>query len=116
MTFAVCSGAQHPIPITVAIPGSSVDSLLKFVLELYRVAQDTLPTEFPDLALEMLKAVVPFRTATWSQALLTPCGKNDFSVREIFSVHLHNEPPEMRSAFAALNKTHTRAVVEGARR
>ena len=37
-------------------------NLLGFVLELYRLAQEVPSTEFQDLALEMLKAVMPFRS------------------------------------------------------
>lgn len=52
--------------ITIPLPLCCMDFLLSFVLELYRLAQEAPVTEFPDLALQMLKAVVRFRTATWS--------------------------------------------------
>jgi DNA-binding CsgD family transcriptional regulator len=79
--------------------------LLNFVLELYRLAQDAPATEFPDLALSMLNAFVGFRSATWSEAELTPANKV-----EIFSVHLHNEPEEVRSKFSSFNRKFTRRV------
>lgn len=85
-----------------------MDALLKFVLELYRLAQETPVTEFPDLALLMLKAVVPFQSATWSEAELT-------TKVEILSVHLHNEPDEVRTRFSSLNAKHTRRVHLAAR-
>ena len=47
-------------------------ALLNLVLDLYRLAQDSPATEFQDLALETFKSVVPFRSATWSSAELTP--------------------------------------------
>lgn len=79
-------------------------NLLGFVLELYRLAQEVPSTDFQDLALEMLKAVVPFRAATWSDAEVTARGV------EIRAVHLHNEPAEVRLQFSALNRTHTRRL------
>lgn len=80
-----------------------MDAPLHFVLELYRLAQQAPITEFPDLALSMLKAVVPFQSATWSEAELT-------SGVEVLSVHLHNEPDEVRGKFASYNAKHTRRV------
>src|SRR5262245_36094232 len=52
----------------------------------------------------MLNAVVGFRSATWSEADLTPKSV------EIFSVHLHNEPEEVRSKFSSFNQKFTRRV------
>lgn len=85
-----------------------MDGLLRSVLELYHLAQETPVTEFPDLALAMLKSLVPFRSATWSEAELTPRV-------EILSVHLHNEPEEVRAKFSSLNSKHTRRVYMAAR-
>jgi DNA-binding CsgD family transcriptional regulator len=81
-----------------------MDRLLRLVLDLYRAAQDTPAAEFQDLALQMFKAVVPFQTATWTNAEITR------KRLEIFSVHLHNEPVEMLRDFTALNRKHTNAV------
>jgi len=85
-----------------------VDSLLRHVLELYRLAQEAPVGEFPDLALQMVKALVRFRSATWSVAELEP-------KLQIFSVHLHNEPEEMRYDFSAANQNYTRLVMDAAR-
>lgn len=85
-----------------------MDGMLRSVLELYRLAQETPVEEFPDLALLLLKAMVPFRTATWSEAELTPRV-------EIMSVHLHDEPDEVRVKFSTLNSKHTRRVMMAAR-
>ena len=80
-----------------------MDTLLDFVLELYRVAQDTPVTEFQDLAFEMLKAKVAFRGATWSNAHFTP-------ELQFLSAHLHNEPPAMLADFVSMNQKHRRLV------
>jgi DNA-binding CsgD family transcriptional regulator len=77
-------------------------------LELYRLAQEARVAEFPDLALQMVKALVRFRSATWSTAESEP-------KIQIFSVHLHNEPEEMRRDFSAVNQNHTRLVLRAAR-
>ncbi|MEJ0037858.1 MAG: helix-turn-helix transcriptional regulator [Gammaproteobacteria bacterium] len=86
-----------------------MDNLLGFVLELYRLAQDTPPSEFHELALNMLTAVLPFRSATWSDATV-----NGERV-EIATVQLHNEPAEVRTQFAAFNRQHIRRVMLAAR-
>jgi DNA-binding CsgD family transcriptional regulator len=78
---------------------------LDFVLELYRLAQETPVTEFHDLALNLLTAIVKFRAATWSDAAITSKGV------EIFSVRLHKEPTEVRSQFSALNRKHARRLL-----
>jgi len=82
-----------------------VDSLLDLVLDLYRVARDAPVTDFPDLALEMIKSIVRFRSATLSEANLTAAG-----IVSIFSVRLHNEPGEVRSKFASLNRRFVRRL------
>src|SRR5690242_10375893 len=86
-----------------------MDNLLGVVLQLYRLAQEVPVSEFHALALEMLKAIVLFRSATWSNAQLRK------GAVEIYTVHLDNEPPEVRSRFSALNRTHVRRVLAAAR-
>lgn len=102
-----CSHARSRAQIRLRV--SSMDEVLRFILELYRAAGETPVTEFHDLALKMLRAVVAFRSATWSSA------KYEAGRLEFLKVHAYNEPQEMLDQFAALNRKQPVAVSLAAR-
>lgn len=88
----------------------AMDALLDFILELYRAAQDTAAGEFQTLAFSMLQTMVPFRSATWSNAGL---GKEGITLS---SMHLYNEPQSLIEDLVSMNSKHSAAVSLAAQR
>ena len=76
-----------------------MEALSKFILELYRAAKETPVDEFQDLALALVKAQTPFRTALWLSGEMTESGIG------FHSAHLHEEPPEMLAEAASCNRS-----------
>lgn len=74
-----------------------MDTLCKLILELYRAARETPVDEFQELALALVRAQTPFRSAFWGAGEMTEAGL------VAHSVHLHNEPPEMLDDWTSIN-------------
>jgi DNA-binding CsgD family transcriptional regulator len=85
-----------------------MDAILELVLHLYRAAQDTPLAGFPDVALGMLKAAIPFCTAIWFTA------EFEHGRLGLHRVHLHEEPTAVLQEFAALNCRYPRSVAVAA--
>lgn len=81
------------------------DALCKLILELYRAAKETPVDEFQELALALVRAQTPFRTAVWLNGEMTGNGL------AIHSIHLHNEPSEMLTELVSSNR-HSSIVVD----
>ena len=71
--------------------------LCGLILELYRAAKETPVDEFQELALALVKAQTPFRTAFWGTGEMTKDGL------VTHSAHLHNEPSEMLTDWVSIN-------------
>lgn len=78
-----------------------MDQLCNLILALYRAARETPVDEFQELALALIRAQTHFRTALWGAGEMTSDGL------VAHSVHLHNEPPEMLSDWASVNRKDT---------
>ena len=65
----------------------------KLLLTIYRQAQDLPVHEFQDGALSAIKAHLPFDSAMWGTARMTPAGA------DIHSLHLHNTKQAMVDAY-----------------
>ena len=76
-----------------------MDALCDLILELYRAAKETPVDEFQDLALALVKAQTPFRTALWINGEMSGSGIG------FHSAHLHEEPPEMLAEAASCNRS-----------
>ena len=74
-----------------------MDALCNLILELYRAARETPVDEFQELALALIKAQTPFRTAFWGSGEMAATGL------VAHSIHLHNEPLEMLTDWASAN-------------
>lgn len=77
---------------------TSMDSLCKLVLELYRAARETPVEEFQELALSLVKTKIHFRSAMWGTYEMADDGI------AVNSVHLHNEPLEILPDWASLHR------------
>lgn len=80
------------------LTGETMDPLHNLILELYRAAKETPIDEFQEFALSLVRAQTSFRTAFWGTGEMTANGL------VAHSVHLHNEPPEMLSDWANINR------------
>lgn len=91
----------HGLPILGAPSASGhskVEAILDLVFQLCRAAQDTPLADFQDVALSMLKRVVPFRAAVWLTAQLD---RKDIN---FLRIHLHGMPPEALEPFVARSR------------
>ncbi|MDZ4355897.1 MAG: helix-turn-helix transcriptional regulator, partial [Variovorax sp.] len=74
------------------------------LLRLYRLSHE-LPIEaFQDAALELVKPVLPFDSSMWGTATRTDHGI------DIHTIHLHNQPLEMVTAYEQVKHLDTAAV------
>lgn len=76
----------------------------ELLLRLYRLAQELPVAQFQDAALAQIKLVLPFDSSMWGTATTTPQGI------DIHTVHLHEQPAEMLTAYAPLKHLDTAAV------
>lgn len=76
-----------------------METLSNLILEIYRAARETPVSEFQDMALALVKAQIPFRSAHWGGGELSPEGLVPHSI------HLHNAPAEMLGEWASCNRS-----------
>lgn len=70
----------------------------QLVLQIYRAARETPVDEFQDLALELLKAVIPFASSRWITVEL----RGKAAVTR--AIHLQNEPQDIVLDWDAINR------------
>ncbi len=76
----------------------------ELLLQLYRHAQCQPLDAFQDAALNLVKPVVPFDTAIWGTATMTPVGV------DIHQVHLHKTSQDMLDAYELVKHEDTSAM------
>ena len=81
-----------------------MDTLCNLILELYRAARETPVDEFQELALALVRAQTPFRSAHWGAGELVAEGL------VAHSIHLHNEPEEILSEWASCNRSSSTVI------
>lgn len=79
------------------------------LLCLYRKSHELPVAHFQDEALKLLKPVLPFDSAMWGCATLTPGGI------DIHAIHLHRQPVEMLQAYEEVKHLDTAAQAVGRR-
>ncbi len=77
------------------------DDLSTLLLRLYRLSQEVPIAEFHGMALRLLQEALPFDSSMWGSATSTPQGI------DIHTIHLHNQPQEMLSAYEELKHLDT---------
>ncbi len=80
---------------------SQLDALSKLILEVYCAARETPVDEFQELALALVKAQIPFRTAAWGSGEMTKTGL------VAHAIYSHNESPEVLDDWASINHQDT---------
>lgn len=81
--------------------------LSSVLLRLYRLSHELPITEFQDAALRLVREVLPFDSSMWGTATSTPQGI------DIHTIHLHNQPREMLTAYEELKHLDTAAQAVG---
>lgn len=77
------------------------------LLRLYRLSHELPITAFQDAALGLVREVLPFDSSMWGTATTTPQGI------DIHTIHLHNQPGEMLTAYEELKHLDTAAQAVG---
>jgi hypothetical protein len=83
---------------------TSLPEFSRFLLNLYRHAQEVQVHEFQDAVLQAVKPLLHFDASVWGTGTMTAQGI------EIHSLHRHNFPDEMFSAFAKVRHQDTAAM------
>jgi DNA-binding CsgD family transcriptional regulator len=81
--------------------------LSAFLLRLYRLSSELPIHEFQDAALGLVRNMLPFDSSMWGSATPTPQGI------DIHSIHLHNQPQEMLTAYEEVKHLDTAAQAAG---
>ncbi|RQO50659.1 helix-turn-helix transcriptional regulator [Variovorax sp. KBW07] len=79
------------------------------LLRLYRLSHELPIVAFQDAALDLIKPVLPFDSSMWGTATRTDNGI------DIHTIHLHNQPVEMLTAYEEVKHLDTAAVEVGKR-
>jgi len=79
------------------------------LLQLYRLSHELPIDAFQDAALDLIKPVLPFDSSMWGTATSTSSGI------DIHTIHLHNQPAEMLTAYEEVKHLDTAAVEVGKR-
>lgn len=82
--------ANLPTSAAQTMPFADHNDLL---LRLYRLSHEQAIDQFQNAALELVKQVLPFDSAMWGSATMTPVGI------DIHAIHLHKQPLEMLQAY-----------------
>lgn len=77
------------------------------LLRLYRQSHELPIAQFQDEALNLLRPVLPFDSAMWGAATLTPGGI------DIHTIHLHRQPAEMLQSYEDVKHLDTAAQAVG---
>lgn len=83
---------------------TSLPEFSRFLLDLYRHAQEVPVQAFQDTVLEAVKPLLHFDASIWGTGTMTPAGI------DIHSLHRHNFPDAMFSAFAKVRHQDTAAI------
>lgn len=81
-----------------------MDPLSEFLLALYRSAQDRPFEQFREHALSLLTSFTPFDSARWGSGVLVPSGL------VTHHAHLHNDSPEMISAYEEVKSQDSKVI------
>ncbi len=90
-----------------APPRSGAPEFNRFLLDLYRLAQESPIDAFQDAALGLLRGLLPFDSSMWGTATNTERGI------DIHTIHLHEQPVEMLQSYEQVKHLDTAAQAAG---
>ncbi|OSZ71642.1 helix-turn-helix transcriptional regulator [Hydrogenophaga sp. IBVHS1] len=88
-------------------PSLGQAELSAILLRLYRLSHELPIAEFQDAALQLVREALPFDSSMWGTATNTAQGI------DIHTIHLHNQPEEMLSAYEEVKHLDTAAQAAG---
>ncbi|WP_439518201.1 response regulator transcription factor [Hydrogenophaga sp.] len=88
-------------------PSLGQAELSAILLRLYRLSHELPIAEFQNAALHLVREALPFDSSMWGTATNTPQGI------DIHTIHLHNQPEEMLTAYEEVKHLDTAAQTAG---
>jgi DNA-binding CsgD family transcriptional regulator len=90
------------------MPGIHDEDILRWLLSLYRAAQEMPQPGFKDEVFQRLKALIPLSSLVWTNALSRPDGGIEY-----LGMHLFQEPDDLADELPMVNRQH-QAIVAAA--